>query len=202
MSKHRRTPLGLGALLPITLLIAGCDAQGTDDRPETEAPLTDRPVEVATFSQWDEDGDQHLDSLEFVMWVQDENVFGDWVGEEGVDMEVFHDHLQTALDVNADGDIDERDWSIGIQRIFGDEDPGTWEEWDLDGDGTLDGAEFMQGAEHHGLHARVDQNGDQVITIRELQAFYFELFDRNGDGRIDSNEWNQGRATWLGQDDV
>lgn len=201
MSEHRRDPRCLAVLLPI-LLLAGCDEGDARRGGDAEAVPVQRPVQMSTLSTWDTDGDQHLDSLEFVMWVQDENVFEDWIGEGGVDLEIFHGHLQTALDVNADGEIDANDWSNSIQPLFGDEDPGTWEMWDLDGDGELDAAEFMQGVERQGLHVRIDRNGDAVISLQELQIFYFEVFDRNGDGRLDSNEWSQGRATWLGHDDV
>jgi hypothetical protein len=203
MSERRRRP-GSCVLLA-TLILVGCVSGDEDAAPAidtAEGSPSGRPVEISSFSDWDEDGDQHLDAREFGMWTQDEDVFGDWIRVEGVDIEIFHEHLQTALDANADGDIDERDWSAGIQRLLGDGDSGAWSDWDTDGDGELRGPEFIQAAEDHGLNARVDSDGDAVITQQELRDFYFGIFDRNGDGRLDSNEWSQGRATWLGHDDV
>lgn len=203
MSERKRWS-GSGLLLA-ALLLVGCgeaEEEGAPAVDTAEGTHTGRPAEISSFSDWDEDGNQHLDGEEFAMWAQDEEVFEDWVGEEGVDMEVFHQHLQTALDVNADGDINEPDWSTGVQPLFGDGDPGAWSDWDVDGDGELSGPEFIQAAEDQGLHARIDRNDDAVITQQELHEFYFGLFDRNRDGRLDSNEWSQGRATWLGHEDV
>lgn len=208
MSMHTRV-LGLLAL-PVFLL-AGCDPAGQESQPAgdadaAEAPPTQRPAqgleetEGVDFSEWDANGDRALDQNEFNAWAEEEGVFDDWFGDDGIDLQAVEEEIRSAIDLNDDGEIDQEDWNAAmneIRQVFGGESPGEWSEWDTDGDGQLTSEEFRHVAEQRGLQEQMDVDGDGQVSQEDVHSFYFGLVDENGDGRIEADEWNQNHDTWF-----
>jgi hypothetical protein len=203
MSHHTRV-FGLFALPAI--LLAGCAPEGQDMGEDegaeaAEAPPTQRPMEEPGFTDWDVNTDQSMDRQEFAMWSQEEGAFDSWIGDDGsFDREAFLGDVHSALDINDDGQVTESDWTAAVQQLFGDEDTGEWATWDTNSDAQLDADEFATAAEQHGLFTRIDADGDSTLTEEEVRDFTFNLFDANGDERLDMTEWDAGRSTWLGDD--
>jgi len=183
------------------LLLGGCapdTGQQMDDveAEAAEAPPTQRPTTTA-FGQWDINQDQSLQRDEFNGWSTDEGVFDDWIGDEGFDREAFRENVREAWDVDGDGSITEQEWQAGTQALYPNAQVGTYVDWDVDGDGALTQEEMAAADERVDIQGQLDANGDGTVDQRDLGDFFFEVFDANDDGQLDTTEWEVGRSTWF-----
>ena len=161
-----------------------------------EAPPTQRPTTTA-FGEWDMNQDQTLQRDEFTRWSSDEGVFDDWIGDEGFDLEAFRGNVQDAWDIDDDGNITETEWQAGTQALYPDAQVGAFADWDADGDGNLTEEEMAAADERVDVQGALDANADGMVDEQDLGDFFFEVFDANGDGQLDTTEWEVGRDTWL-----
>ena len=86
---------------------------------------------------------------------------------------------------------------------FGDDDYGSWGEWDASGDGVLDANEVSEAFERESLYDTVDRDSDALIDDEELADWWFDLWDANDDQQIDTTEWDEvgseySRIGWSG----
>jgi hypothetical protein len=196
--KRRTEVMGLAALSMLLLAACGPDAgERTDlDAEAAEAPPVERPI-ATPFQNWDLDQNQKLERQEFGIWVTEEEGFGDWFGDEGLNREALRESAHSAWDVNDDGVVNEAEWQVGVAELYGDADYGTWTDWDLDGNAELDLSETAEAETRYGFYDRIDINQDMVIDQEELGDFFFDLFDTNDDSGLDVTEWDGVRADWL-----
>lgn len=196
---NRRTEIiGLAALS--VLYLAACEPEPGQDL-DTEAEAAEAPVEqrpATPFEDWDINQDQSLQAEEFSTWARDENVLGDWVGDEGLDREAFHQRIVDVWDQNDDDIIGESEWQSGVSNLFAEGEYGAFADWDVDQNAELDLNELAEGMESHGLYARMDGDQDAIIDDTEIGDFFFDIFDVNDDAQLDTTEWDFGRSTWFG----
>lgn len=196
---NRRTEtVGLAALA--IFFVAACNPEPGQDV-DTEAEAAEAPVEqrpASPFEEWDINQDQSLQAEEFTTWATDEDVLGDWVGDEGLDRESFHQRLVDVWDQNDDDVIGESEWQSGVSNFFAEGEHGAFADWDTSGDSNLDLNEVAEGLETHGLYDRMDGDQDALIDDEEIGDFFFDVFDVNDDAQLDTTEWDYGRSTWFG----
>lgn len=192
-------------LLPATLVVA-CegevdDARNGDDR-GTDAPPEDVRTQQRTseYAEWDNDRDDRLGEEEFRSWWAEEDRLAEWDtdGDDTVSRQEFDERLFARWDQTEDDVISEVEWREGADRWFaGDVETGTWEEWDADDDAHLDRDEFAAAMEDRRLYARVDADRDDAVDADELVDWFFDLFDRNDDDRIDASDWERATSELL-----
>ncbi|WP_227417963.1 EF-hand domain-containing protein [Roseitranquillus sediminis] len=109
-------------------------------------------AQSVSFADIDANGDGALDSIEL------EASFGDVAGD-----------VAAKLDGNGDGLVTRDEASAGQQE---EDDPQTFGEIDLDGDGVLEAPEFEHafGPEAQVALAKFDANGDGVVTLDEVRS--------------------------------
>lgn len=198
-----RSGIALSTLPLLFLVACGPDA-GEDDldagadvgAEAAEAPPTTRPAEDTPFATWDQDQDQLLQREEFGTWAQDEGVFGDMVGAEGLDREALNERIYDRWDLDGDDTVTQIEWQTGTEGLY-DADHGTWTDWDVDGNNELDMNELAQAHERLGLWNEIDADADGQIGDRDLSDWFFDLFDANDDDALDPQEWDMGNGGWF-----
>jgi len=187
--RMRVLALFVTGLLPF----AACDADGAE---EMEPAATMEPPAFATL---DLDGDSYLDADELAEWVDDEGVFTRWDidADSELDADDIDESVYTIWDADEDTVIVESEWETGVDYLYPDAlDPGTFQDWDLDGDSELDADEVAEGLDATNWN-EYWYEADAVIGFDEFMDMYFALWDRDGDGRIDSVEYESGAEYWV-----
>ncbi len=191
----------IGLLALPFLFLAACEPETAErgtDAEAAEAPPTTRPEAPTTteapFAQWDIDQSQTLQREEFAQWARDEGVFDDLIGEDGLDRDGLAERIHAGLDRDGDGTVTEMEWQETSSRLF--DNPGTWSDWDADGNAELDTDEVSQGLEGHGLFGEVDADADMTVNEMELGDFLFDALDANDDDALDPAEWEE-REGWI-----
>ncbi|HET9948622.1 MAG TPA: hypothetical protein VFQ22_06855 [Longimicrobiales bacterium] len=201
---HRRPEvIGLSALAVLFLVAcepqAGQD-QGAEMEPMDQQEQQQQQAEIqadSPFGEFDANQDQALQREEFVNWTIQENALEGIVTDEGLDREAFQERIVEVWDVDSDGNVSQAEWQSGAQRLFGDGEVGTFQQWDTNGDGSLSADEVRAAAEERGLWERLDADGNATIDRNEVGDFFFQVFDMNGDSELDATEWESGRGTWF-----
>lgn len=205
MDPHR----WIGALLLPVALLAACEGEvdeaGSGIERGTQQP-PERPDDVrmerrtAEYAEWDRDNDEQLGVEEFRSWWTEEDRFAGW--DTDGDGEVSPDELSRRLfanwDQSDDDVISEVEWREGVDRWFaGDVEAGTWEEWDADDDSDLDRQEFATAIEERRLYERIDRDRDDAVGTDDLADWFFDLFDRDDDDRIEAPDWERATSELL-----
>lgn len=101
--------------------------------------------------------------------------------------------LYTGLDTDADGFVDEREFTAGVNDF------GVFADWDSDNDRYLDDEEFGWGMDSYGIdydpmhgYDSWDLNDDDRLDQNEFYGGTFDELDADDDGLLDENEFNVG----------
>lgn len=173
----------------VGLFLMGCQPEaerGSQDAEAADAPATERPVSTP-YETWDANRDRVLQRDEFAQWRNEQGLFDDWIGEEGMDREVAAEDIHVALDVNGDGVVIEDEWRIGMTPLL--DGAGTWADWDADGDSELDANEISESLEARGFY--------DVLDDDEIGDFFYDVFDLDDNGEIDVTEWDASAELWI-----
>ncbi len=80
----------------VGLFLMGCQPEaerGSQDAEAADAPATERPVSTP-YETWDANRDRVLQRDEFAQWRNEQGLFDDWIGEEGLDREVASEEIR------------------------------------------------------------------------------------------------------------
>ena len=69
---------------------------------------------------------------------------------------------------------------------------GTYQDWDADRSGDLTQTEFDDHFQTFEGWSQWDANRDQSLDEAEAAQVQWRMFDRNGDGRLEQSEWDEG----------
>lgn len=193
--KRRIGLVTLLALFALPLITCQPEAErGVPDVEAADAPAADRPT-TTPYQNWDANRDMVLQRDEFALWRTDQDAFDGWVGDEGLDREIFADRIHVAWDTDGDGVVTRNEWAVGVEPVL--EDPGSWSDWDGDGDSELDLNEVAESMETRGIYDVIDRDQDRVIDDEEIGDFFYDLIDRNDNGEVDVTEWDAFDEAWL-----
>lgn len=184
--------LGLFALPLVT-----CQPDAERSVPDAEAagaPDTERPM-ATPYRDWDANRDMVLQRDEFALWRTDQDAFARWVGDDGMNREIFADRIYVAWDTDGDGVVTEQEWVVGVEPVL--EQPGSWSDWDPDGDSELDLNEVAEALETQGTYDLIDRDQDRIIDDEEIADFFYDLIDLNDNGELDVTEWDAFSDSWL-----
>jgi Ca2+-binding EF-hand superfamily protein len=183
--------------LVVALGVSGCG----DDEPDVavgDDVGVDEPTTVEAddieFATLDANGDSYLDVDEVAEWADDAGIFSEWDvdGDSELDRDEITGNAFELWDADANGTISEDEWETGVDVWYPDDaEPVVFDDLDNDGDSELDADEFSE---------RVDLSPvGETWTAESLDAeafenAYFELYDKDGDGKVSETEWTTGVA--------
>ena len=128
------------AALAFVVLLGGCADAGDDAELVEEAPVAEQTATDVT--SWDQDGDGMLAGEEWKAYTTDRRPWHVW-------------------DANQSGGLEQTEFESGA--VSGRAAGASFAEWDADGSGAVDGAEWE--AAWLGLF---DENGDGMVSGEEL----------------------------------
>ena len=111
------------------------------------------PDAELTFQDWDENNDGIITEAEFDEADNYLNLFEEW-------------------DQNENGDLSIEEWQTAMRASYAqktENEYGTFNQWDIDSDGTVTDGEFAQ----H-IFALWDTNNDATLTLEEFEEWYPE----------------------------
>ena len=178
-----------------TALALALGACGGGDEQASSA-TTDLPPGENAFATLDGNGDSYLDSDEIAEWVDEPGTFEEW--DADADSELDRDEIAgnafSKWDRDGNGTLSEAEWRTGVDFWYPtDLNPVPFGDWDGDGDSELDPDEFREafdssvGGEAWKMD-RLDKNA--------FKTAYFELYDKDGDGRVSEAEFEKGAAVF------
>ena len=110
------------------------------------ALLAAGPAAAQSIEQWDTDGNGTLSQDEWSSALREQGLFGefDTDGNGTVSEEEFATGLFGRFDDNGDSALSQEEWDTGFDQWFGEEAvEASWDEWNADGDDTLNQDEFV-----------------------------------------------------------
>lgn len=149
------------------------------------------------FANLDKDGDEAITTTEFAKWGKDQGVLDAFMGEAQGEIATtaLAQGLYTIWDIEGSG-ITEGEWNEGLRMWFPDAETQDFASWDLSEDGTLDADELVAGFAHTGLLNTWDDDKNGKIDTNETYGRFYDVFDRDGDGMLTTDEWTGGLASW------
>lgn len=188
----------LYALVTVTLtgvVAVGCmDEQRTptDQKEEAaEGPATD-------FQRWAGDDDA-VKRDTFAQALTDMGVYEDWDGngDQALDPSEFADGVFGVWNDDANNYVTEQEWSEAHTHWYrDDQEHGTFQEWDTDGDDQLSPSEVQTGIVQTNLFANWDHDGSDQIGDEEFVDHSFAVWDRDDNDAIDESEWSSAIEAW------
>lgn len=183
------------------LLVAGACAPEADVEPSAEIDKADDPavpeetVGLYAFDDYDVTGDSELDADELPEWFDRDD--RDWVPDpeseldpENLPDDLLAERMVTVWDVDVSGAVDSVEWAEGMDVWFGEvTEPGTFADWNDDGDSDLDAEEIHDALLATGAYEMIDLDADLIVDEEELSVWMIEVFDANDDGVLDREEW-------------
>ncbi|HEV7348398.1 hypothetical protein [Telluribacter sp.] len=115
------------------------------------------------FKEWDTNGDGYVEDTEYRA-----GQYKSW-------------------DSNQDNQVDRNEWNTSAS-MYGRDTVG-WANWDIDASEFLNDEEYTAGFNREGWYKTWDTNGDNRLSDREFSDGLFKQFDKNGNGQLDSDEY-------------
>jgi len=126
------------------------------------------PAGAQLFSDWDWNEDGLLTEDEFIDGAEDEGLFGDWDDDADgmLDDAEFKAGIYSRWDRNNDGRLSVNEWDRGVDTWFGEDTVDlAVDNWDVDGNGIINRAEFRSAMDDVGLFAALEANRDNDDLI-------------------------------------
>ena len=193
--RMRTIALILAAVVPLACEQAEPDqeiAEGPDATAIESEPVPEPSTPVGVDA-WDQDTDRQLTREEWDAWYGDHDPYREWNtdGQEGLTRDELAAGILGEWDTDGEEGLTESEWDQGISAWWSGPGHGSWDDWDVNADGTLDADEVAGGLERENLLGDIDRNDDNRIDDEELADWRFTAADVNHDDRIDASEWNR-----------
>lgn len=182
----------------VALGVSGCGDEdpdvAVDDDVGADDPTTVE-VDDSEFATLDANGDSYLDLDEVSEWADDNGVFSEW--DVDADSELDRDEITgnafELWDIDANGTISEGEWQTGVDLWYPDgAEPVVFSDLDNDGDSEVDTDELSERVD---LSPLGESWTAESLDAETFEKAYFDLYDRDGDGRVTETEWNTSVAT-------
>jgi Ca2+-binding EF-hand superfamily protein len=181
----------------VALGVSGCGDEDPDVAADDDVGADDpTTVEVddSEFATLDANGDSYLDLDEVAEWADDNGIFSEW--DVDADSELDRDEITgnafELWDTDANGTISEQEWQTGVELWYPDAaEPVVFSDLDNDGDSEVGMDEFSERVDLSPLGETWTAESLDAETFKQA---YFDLYDRDGDGRVTETEWNAGVA--------
>lgn len=170
-------------------LVGGCARTKPDTSP---IPFLDEPT-GSTFSQIDKNRDGELGFETFHRGLSEHYYFRqglDLDGDEVVLQPELATAFFELWDDDDDRKVSRAEWEAGMAVWFPDRlADASFPGWDGNADESLDVIELGEGAVRAGTFDAYDLDGDGTSSTREVSRYLFDQWDTNEDEVVDANEW-------------
>lgn len=205
-----KTHLSLTVVVAPLILAAACtpedraDAMADPGDPERvatvdafgdPAQVPDVPDSLA-FAMVDQNEDSVIEQHEFYEWLEAQSAFADEAPVS--DSAAVPDSAAGAPPVwseDLDLTLSELEWQNSGRYLYTrTSEPGLFDDWDTDGDLRLDPLEALAGLDARGEDAPLET--DPITSRRQLADVLFRLWDIDGNGTLEPDEYRGGVAVW------
>jgi Ca2+-binding EF-hand superfamily protein len=164
-------------LMVITLLITFLACESNDD--------------YENYEGWDVDANQAIDDEEFYNGITATGYYSflDFNADESVSDEEFLQGFYQVWDTDGDGLIDEAEWKANLPEQAPEFEH--MQSWDIDQQEGITFEEFAESLAGTEFYQRLDENMDREISQRELSQGLYYLWDNDGDGYIETAEYEE-----------
>lgn len=145
------------------------------------------------YDEFDTNNDNRIDENEFNDEYRD--YFSEW--DSDTDGEVneneFYETTYNRTDKDQDGYLSENEWDEGNENMYGDYlSSNNFDDYDANNDNEIDNREFKSGFENenNSFFEIYDENSDNGLDSQELTDSAFDSWDMNGNGFIESEEYD------------
>lgn len=159
-------------------------------------PSVPAAASVSDFDTLDANGDSYLDADEIAESADAASFFDAW--DADADSELDRDEIAgnafRLWDRDGSEAVTEEEWKTGTDLWYPTKSKVTvFADIDNDGDSELDADEF---AERFDLSALGESWQEQTYTRDTFRSAYFELYDRDDDGKVTEDEWTYGASAF------
>lgn len=157
------------------------------------------------FDAVDTDRDQRLTYEEFEAATreEEENYFNNWDtdNDERYSERELNEALFNNWDRNNDGTLDGAEYQA-YNRAWGERYGDNFSTWDTNNDERLDAEEFDAGQQEAGTYDAWDTDGDGYISNEELRRGTYEMRDTDRDGYVTNEEYEEMEYNIWGLNDL
>jgi Ca2+-binding EF-hand superfamily protein len=151
---------------------------------------------IASYDNWDMDGDNILSAHEFNTGYSKSNFFKKWSKKKSITYSNFYSRLFTSADYDNDRQLTSREFSSKLLYFIRGIALDDFSKWDNDSNSILNEMEFMSKIKTVSVADRWDTSMDGRISEQEFADQMFKLADVNSDGFVnivEFNIWNANR---------
>ena len=190
------------AVCALSLLTCGRgkETRIVDDAKNEADVLRDQSVisRQVPYAAWDVDRDHRLDRHEFAGWNQSRGTWRQWDADNDstISEPEFTNDIFALWDENEDERVTHLEWSEDAALWFEEAALTEWEDWDTNGDDSLNEEEFTGAVVDYGFYHTWDADDDAALEMREFDSGLFAVFDANDNRYVDEREWQTADAEW------
>ena len=148
------------------------------------------PAQNKTFQDFDTDGDNKIERHEFqTVFMKNYTNDLDFVDNPGLDDEDFFTMTYAILDSDNNKLLVENEWKFGYDYYFNGYVVNDFWVYDIDGDGYISYAEYMQALSDTDYYMTWDIDRDNYLDEFELANAVFDTWDVNDNGILNQSEF-------------
>jgi Ca2+-binding EF-hand superfamily protein len=167
------------------------------------ASACDSSDENNIYEGWDANQDDLVDEEEFYSGITATGYHAsiDLNSDGNVSDQEFVEGFYTAWDTDGDGVIDQAEWNNKLPEVGGDSPLGGFRDYDADRDQALTYEEFRRNFSDTEFFQEMDEDGDGSLDDEDLSSAMFFLWDHDGDGYVESAEFEEWYGDYLTESD-
>jgi hypothetical protein len=179
----------LGVFFSLMLGLASCGGERTEVAEEEVG--VEQEAETATY-------DRNRFSTDF----SSTNNYKEWDTNQDsyLDENEYYSSMYNTFDTNRDRVVDQNEFNTAASD-FGASNTD-WNTWDTNRDNQLDENEFRTGWGQNNHYTQWDTDRDNRLNDREYSEGVFGLWDREGRGSMEENEYNNRYNRYYGNRDM
>ncbi|MDZ7779789.1 MAG: hypothetical protein U5R14_07620 [Gemmatimonadota bacterium] len=196
-----RTRIPLLVMTGSLALMSACGPGDETDSRDAGVELRDGHVvelpDSLSFTTADRNGDGVIGQVELRVWMEDRSAFAPDAPETDLAaaLDTAGPSPQTVWREDLDLTLSETEWLNGGRYLYTRAaEPGLFAEWDTDGDLRLDPLEALAGLDVRGENEPMETGS--ITTREQLAEVLFRLWDIDGNGTLESDEYRGGIAIW------
>lgn len=184
----------------ITLMSCRNETREADDLDDVNTTITEPETTMDEgFTQYDRNRDNRWDENEFSESYQGE--FSGYDADTSGDLnnEEFTGATFRSVDRDRNNTINRQEWDEGYNNTFGDyANQDDFDRFDTDRSGDLSDTEWNQGFAESNWFGTYDEDQNQAVSGQEWSRANFSRWDRNNDGYLDEQEFQEYNRSMQG----